>query len=66
MKAYIKAISYYLPKVVLTNEEIVKQFPEWTVEKINNKIGISKRHNASADETATDMAVDASNKLFEE
>jgi 3-oxoacyl-[acyl-carrier-protein] synthase III len=66
MKTYIKAISYYLPEVILTNEKIVEQFPEWTVEKINNKIGISKRHNASDDETATDMAISASNKLFEE
>lgn len=66
MKAYIKAISYYLPKVVITNEEIVKQFPEWSVEKINSKIGISQRFNASEDETATDMAIEAANKLFEE
>ncbi|HZK94656.1 MAG TPA: ketoacyl-ACP synthase III [Prolixibacteraceae bacterium] len=66
MKAYIKAISYYLPKTILTNEDIVKQFPEWTIEKIDAKIGISKRHNASENETATDMAVEAGNKLFEE
>ena len=66
MKTYIKAISYYLPKTILTNEDIVKQFPEWSVVKINSKIGISRRHNAADNETATDMAVAASIKLFEE
>jgi len=66
MKIYIKAISYYLPKEVITNEDIVKQFPEWTVNKIDSKIGISKRYNASENETATDMAVEAANNLFEE
>ena len=38
--AYIKVISYHLPDKILTNEEIVTEFPEWTVDKINNKIGI--------------------------
>jgi len=32
MKAYIKAISYYLPETVVTNEELIKEFPEWSVE----------------------------------
>jgi 3-oxoacyl-[acyl-carrier-protein] synthase-3 len=66
MKAFIKAISYYLPKLAVSNEDIVKQFPDWNVDKINKKIGISKRFNAAENETATDMAVEASIKLFEE
>lgn len=66
MKAYIKAITYYLPEQVLTNEELVEQFPEWTVEKISKKIGISKRHITVAGETAGDMAVKAAEKLFSE
>ena len=39
MKTYIKAISYYLPEKVVTNEELVNEFPEWTVDKIIKKIG---------------------------
>lgn len=66
MKAYIKAISYYLPERVLTNEELVELFPEWTVEKISKKVGISKRHISADDETAGDMAVKAAEKLFSE
>ena len=64
--AYIKAISYYLPQSVVTNEELVKQFPEWTVDKIAGKVGVSERHLSAEDETAGDMAVKAAEKLFEE
>ncbi|MDR0506978.1 MAG: ketoacyl-ACP synthase III [Dysgonamonadaceae bacterium] len=66
MQAYIRAISYYLPSKIISNDQIVREFPEWTVDKINNKIGIRERHVAADDETATDMAVKASEKLFEE
>lgn len=65
-KAYIKAISYYLPDNVLTNEMLVTEFPEWTVEKVATKVGVSERHIASDNETATDMAVKASERLFDE
>lgn len=66
MKAYIKGISYYLPDGILTNEQIAKDFPEWTVEKIVSKIGIKQRHVAAEDETASDLALNAANQLFEE
>jgi 3-oxoacyl-[acyl-carrier-protein] synthase-3 len=64
MKAYIKAIEYYLPESELTNEQLVELFPEWTVEKVASKIGIKKRHIASKDEFASDMAVAAVEKLL--
>lgn len=63
---YIKAISYYLPKKVVTNEELVKEFPEWSVDKVAQKVGVNSRHLAAADETAGDMAENAAQKLFEE
>ena len=64
--AYIKAISYYLPKKVVTNEELVKEFPEWSVDKVAQKVGIDSRHVAAPDETAGDMAEKAARKLFKE
>lgn len=64
--AYIKAISYYLPERVVTNEELVKIFPEWSVEKVAQKVGVNSRHLAASDETAGDMAEKAARKLFEE
>ncbi len=66
MNAYIKAISYYLPEKVITNEDLVKEFPEWTVEKVANKIGVKERHVVSESETASDLAVAAAEKLFSE
>lgn len=66
MGAYIKAISYYLPEKIVANEDIVKEFPEWTVDKIDRKIGIKERHIAAPDQTASDMAVRAAEALFAE
>ena len=66
MGAYIKAISYYLPERVITNEDLVKEFPEWDVEKVYNKVGVKERHLAAEGETAGDLAEKAALKLFEE
>ena len=64
MKAYINDIAYYLPAQVLTNEQIAAEFPEWSAEKVANKVGITERHIAAPDETATDMAYHAAERLF--
>jgi len=65
-KAFIKAISYYLPEKELTNENLVQEFPEWTAEKVAKKIGISVRHISAVNETAADMAYAAAKNLLEE
>jgi 3-oxoacyl-[acyl-carrier-protein] synthase-3 len=65
-KAYIKGISCYLPKRVVTNDELLKDFPEWSVEKVASKVGVYSRHVAADDETAGDLAEKAALKLFEE
>lgn len=65
MAAFVKAISYYLPKKVVTNDELVADFPEWTVEKIVEKVGVKQRHVAG-DEKISDMAVMAAERLFSE
>lgn len=64
--AYIKAISYYLPERIVTNEELVKEFPEWSVDKVAQKVGVDSRHVAAENETAGDMAEKTARKLFEE
>lgn len=66
MEAKIRAISYYLPQKVVANEDLVKAFPEWSVEKIAKKIGILKRHIADSGELSSDLAVKAAEKLFTE
>lgn len=66
MEAFIKAIAYYLPEKVVTNEQLVEEFPEWSVDKIAKKVGINERHIAADDETAGDMAFKAAVKLIQE
>lgn len=65
-RSYIKAISYYLPEKVVTNEMLVQEFPEWSVEKVATKLGIEERRVAASDEFASDMAVKAGRLLLEE
>lgn len=64
--AYLKAISYYLPQKVVSNEELVSEFPEWSVDKVAQKVGVNYRHIAAFGETAGDMAEKAAKKLFQE
>lgn len=63
-KVYIKDIAYYLPQHKVTNEELVQEFPEWSVDKIASKIGVNARYVSADNETATDMAEKAAEKLF--
>ena len=64
MKVFVKDIAYYLPEKVLTNEQLATEFPEWTTEKIAGKVGISERHIAAPNETVSDMAVEAAERLL--
>jgi 3-oxoacyl-[acyl-carrier-protein] synthase III len=64
--AFIKAISYYLPLDILSNEKINQSFPEWGIDKISSKTGIKDRHIAAPEEFSSDMAIKAANKLFAE
>jgi len=66
MKAYIKAISYALPEKVITNNDLMRDFPEWTAKKVADKLGVKQRHVVSETETATDLAIQAAENLFKE
>lgn len=61
----VSQIEYYLPELVLTNEDLEKEFPEWSSERIQEKVGIAQRHISSENETVLDLAVKSSEKLFE-
>lgn len=65
-EAFIKALAYYLPERIVTNEELVKEFPEWSVEKVAQKVGVHSRHLAANNETAGDLAEKAARLLFDE
>ena len=66
MKVYIKALSYYLPERIVTNAELLNDFPEWSVDKVTAKVGVTSRHLAADNETAGDLADQAARRLFEE
>ncbi|MFP3832314.1 3-oxoacyl-ACP synthase III family protein [Chryseobacterium sp. SIMBA_028] len=61
----VSKIEYYLPELVLTNEDLEKEFPEWSSERIQEKVGISQRHISAENETVLDLAVKSSEKIFE-
>lgn len=63
---FIKAISYYLPEKIVTNEDLEKEFPEWNASKIAKKVGVNQRRLSAPEETAGDLAYKAAVKLFEE
>lgn len=65
MKASITAIEYSLPEALLNNEDLAARFSDWTSEKIADKTGITERHIAGEDECASDLAVQACQKLFD-
>lgn len=65
MNSKISRIEYFLPVRVLDNTDIEKRFPDFTAEKVSEKIGIDKRHVVSENETALDIAYMAAEKLFE-
>lgn len=63
--ARIAAIATYLPEKVLDNAELSRNFPLWTPDQIEAKLGIRERRIAADDETASDMAVSAARNLFD-
>ena len=64
MGCKISNIEYYLPEIILDNDQLSKEFPEWDAGKIEEKVGIRSRHVASKDETALDLAYMAGEKLL--
>ncbi len=67
MSAYIKAISYYLPEKIFSNEDFFKTFPDSITQKENYlRIGVQERHIVEENITASDIGVIAGLNLFKE
>ena len=64
MSAKIVKVEYYLPETVITNNDLAKEFPEWSSDKIEKKIGIRERRIVKEDETALDLALKAAEKVL--
>jgi len=65
MKAYIYDIEYFVPVNKFSNEDLLKINPDWDIDRIYEKTGISNRYIASEDQTATDLAVEAGKILLD-
>lgn len=66
MASFIKAISYHLPEAIVSNVDLVGEFPDWSVDKIAKKIGVNRRHVVSENQCASDIAEQSARKLFAE
>ena len=64
MGLIIESIEYYLPKIILTNNDLKKEHPNWDLENVEKKSGVYNRHIARTNETAYDLSVKACDKLF--
>ena len=64
MQAALSAIEYHLPEKTVSTEGLSAEFPEWSVDKIDQKTGIKERHIVGPDECSSDLAVAAAQKLF--
>ena len=65
MTAVVREIEYALPESVLSTEQLSVEFPEWSVEKVDEKTGIRERHIALPGECASDLGLAAAEKLFD-
>jgi 3-oxoacyl-[acyl-carrier-protein] synthase III len=64
--AQLGPIAIHLPSRVETNAMLHAQFPRWDIPLIEEKTGIRQRHIAEPNETSSDLAVAAAQKLFAE
>jgi 3-oxoacyl-[acyl-carrier-protein] synthase-3 len=63
--AWIIDTTYFLPDILIDNEQINAEHPEWSVDKISVKTGIEKRWYAKDDQTSGDLAFLAAEQFFE-
>lgn len=64
MGAKIECIEFYYPENLITNDDLQKEFPDYDFSKFEQKIGIKNRYVSAKNQTALDLAIQASEKLF--
>lgn len=58
-------IEYSLAPNEISNEDLLREFPDFDVKTLEEKVGIKKRYKVNENQTALDLAIDVCNKLFE-
>ena len=66
--AFVRAISVFTPLsgVMLSNENLQKEFPDVEVAKIAKGVGVERRYVADEHQTASDLAFEAACNLWKE
>ncbi len=59
----IEAIAYALPAKRVTNEDFRAAYPDWDLDRLVNRTGVTSRYVAGPEETALDFAVSACETL---
>ena len=65
MASGILGIEYHVPERIETNADLARENTSWQMERFEAKCGISSRHIAAPDETASDLGYVAAKKLIE-
>ncbi|MBN2217089.1 MAG: ketoacyl-ACP synthase III [Pirellulales bacterium] len=65
MASGILGIEYELPERIETNDDLARENPSWHMSRFEEKCGISARHIAAPDETASDLGYRAARKLLD-
>lgn len=60
MNCKILDIAYYLPSIKITSKELIEEFEDFNIDKIENKVGIKSRSIVSSEESVVDIAYNAS------
>lgn len=64
IEVYIRGIEYYLPKTVVSNDQLQALHPSWNMAQIAAKTGVKTRHIAENGECASDLAYEAVQRLL--
>lgn len=64
--ASLKYISYYLPEINVSNDDLCRSSDTLTPERIYEKVGILNRYRVVPGELSSDMGIRAAEKLFVE
>ena len=65
MKVKIKDITYFFPKSHESNEDLKQDNPDWDMDKITAKTGVTKRFISDSNQTALDLGVSAAKLMLE-
>lgn len=66
MDAFINGVSCYVPPQVVTNNDLQAENPDWDMARIEQKTGIKSRHIVTGNESVSDLACAAGNRLLNE